>query len=299
MTKDTVQDWLRPEYDLAGQRSMETHYYHVETRLAIHSNKGVLKSDDVYRQRLMVEPGGGGDGVADKLTCVRTYVQRGDGPEVTIPALQGFSYEVNKDDLDDEDLDEQGRLFGIPEDIFAELTDSTGAKLPIEVAYQIYSLVMYYPAHVDYAEPSSEGKGIQHLKRIGDKITLDAAFAETPIPGSLAGEGSVWKNGEVTLEFTGLGIIDEATCAIVSFDQGVCSWVMPMTLMPIMRLKTIGVSFYRGDIYLDLASRWVRKLKMTLAETTVTSMWGVPIERAVPRTDLLIRNISQDEFEKD
>ena len=295
-TDRAEQELLEKEYDLAGQRSMETHFYQVESRVATHSNKGVLKSTDIYRLSLIVEPGGGADREADKLTCASVSMQRGDGPEVTIPALEGFSYEFNKDALDDAGLDEEGRLYGISEDVFQDLTDSTGAKLPIDIAYQIYSLSFYYPDHVNYAEPTTEGKGIQDLRRIGDKIILGASFAETPIPGSLAGEGSIWKNGEASLEFKGLGVIDEVTCAVLSFDLGVCTWAMPMTIMPLMRLKTIGVSFYRGDIYLDLESRWVRKLTMTLSEMTVTSMWGVPVDRSIPRTTLLIRNVSKDKF---
>ncbi len=66
-----------------------------------------------------------------------------------------------------------------------------------------------------------------------------------------------------------------------------------------MRLKTVGVSFCRGDIYLDLGSKWVRKLVMTLSENTVTSMWGVPIERSKPVTILTIRAMNKDEFDRD
>ena len=291
------QELLDKEYDLAGPRSMETHFYQVESRVATHSNKGVLKSTDIFRLSLIVEPGGGADKKADKLTCTRVSVQRGDGPEATIPALEGYSYECNKDALDDAGLDKEGRLYGISEDVFQDLTDSTGAKLPIDLAYQIYSLSFYYPDHVRYAEPTKEGKGVQDLKRIGDKIIHKSAFLETPIPGSLAAEGATWKNGETTLEFKGLGVIDEATCAVLSFDLGVCAWTMPMAIVRPMKLKTIGASFYRGDIYLDLETRWVKKLMMTLSEVTVTSMWGIPIDRSIPRTTLLIRNVSQDQFD--
>jgi hypothetical protein len=71
-----------------------------------------------------------------------------------------------------------------------------------------------------------------------------------------------------------------------------------MTIMPLMRLKTVGVSTCRGDIYLDLESKWVRKLEMTLSENTVTSMWGVPVDRSKPVTTLTIRAMSRDEFDQ-
>ena len=298
-TSIPVQDLLAQEYDLAGERSKETRYYQVQTEVAIRSSSGQLKSTDICRQRLVVEPGGGADGKADKFTCARFAVQRGDAPKVTLPALKGFSYEVNKGLLDKQGIDEQGQLYGVPENKFEGLTDNTGAKLPFEVGYQVYSTFFYYHGYTDYAEPTREGKGVQNLRRIGDKIVHDGAFAESPVPGKLAKEASSWKNGEITLEFKGLGVIDGNPCAILSLDSGQCSLVMPMTYMPIMNLKTVGTSHYRADIYLDLASKWVRKLEMTLSEITVTSMWGVPVDKSVPVSTLTIRAMSKAEFDRD
>jgi hypothetical protein len=287
------------EYDLAGERSMEPHYYLVQTEVATHSSKGVLKSTDIYRERLICEPGDRSAGEADKFTCARFSVQRDDGPEVTIPSLKEFSYKVNKQLLDKSGLDEQGQLYSIPEAQFEGLVDSTGEKLPFEVGYQVYSAFFYYHGYTDFAEPTAQGKGVQHLKAIGDKIVHNAAFEETSIPGSLAGKGSVWKNGEVTLEFKELGAVDGAPCAILRLDWGECTWAMPMTIMPLMRLKTVGVSTCRGDIYVDLESKWVRKLAMTLSENTVTSMWGLPVDRSKPVTTLTIRAMSKEEFDQD
>jgi hypothetical protein len=287
------------EYDLAGGRSLGAHYYHLQTEVATHSREGVLKSTDIYRERLICEPGDRSAGEADTFTCAQFSVQRGDGPEVTIPSLEGFSYQVNKQLLDDAQLDEQGQLYGIPEAQFEDLIDSTGEKLPFEVGYQVYSTFFYYHGYTEYAEPIPDGKGVQHLTRIGDKIVHAAAFQETVIPGSLAGKGSFWKNGEVTLEFKDLGEVDGNACAILGLDWGECTWSMPMTVMRPMRLKTSGVSTCRGDIYLDLETRWVRKLVTTLSEETVTTMWGVPVDRSKPVTTLTIRVVNRDEFDQD
>jgi hypothetical protein len=289
----------KEEYELVGARSMETHYYDVQTEVATHSSKGVLKSTDVYRERLMVEPGDRSAGEGDTFTCAQFSVQREGGPEVTIPSLEGFSYQVKKELLDKAGLDEQGQLYGIPEAQFEELIDSTGEKLPFEVGYQVYSAFFYYHGYTDYAEATAEGKGVQHLKVIGDKIVHDAAFEETAIPGSLAGKGSYWKNGEVTLEFKDLGEVAGMPCAILGLDWGECRWAMPMTIMRPMRLKTVGVSFCSGDLYLDLESKWVRKLVTTLSENTTTTMWGIPVDRSKPVTTLTIRAMSKDEFDQD
>jgi hypothetical protein len=259
----------------------------------------VLKSTDIYRERFMVEPGERSAGEADTFTCASFSIQREDDPEATIPSLQGFSYKVNKRLLDKAGLDEQGQLYGIPEAEFEELIDSNGEKLPFEVGYQVYSAFFYFHGYSDYPEPAAEGKGLQHLTRIGDKVVHDAAFQETTIPGSLAVKGSFWKNGEVTLEFKDLGDVDGKSCGILGLDWGECTWAMPMTIMRPMRLKMAGASTCRGDIYLDLESKLVRRLVTTLSEETVTTMWGIPVDRSKPVTTLSIRAMAKHEFNQD
>ena len=69
-----------------------------------------------------------------------------------------------------------------------------------------------------------------------------------------------------------------------------------MTYMPIMNLKTVGVSNYQADIYLDLESKWVRKLDMVLFEITRTTMWGIPVDNSIPVTKLSIRASTKEEF---
>lgn len=297
-TDITGQDAFLREHELAGERSQETHYFRVQTELATHSSKGSVKRVDSYLELLKVEPGNRSAGEPDRLTCGQFYVQLGDDPKATIPSLEGFSYEVNKESLDDFDLDEKGQLFGVPEDKFEDLADHTGAKLSIDARYQVYSAFFYFHAFTNYAEPTSDGNGVQHLKEVGDKVVHAAAFIESPLPGKLAGAGSYWKNGEVTLEFKGLRKMDGRLCAILGFDSGVCPWSMPMTYMPIFNLKTTGVSHYMGDICLDLNSYWVRKLEMVLFEITSTTMWGIPVDKSIPHTRLTIRAIGKDEFEQ-
>ena len=212
-------DILRKEYDLGGARSAETHYYLVQTEVLIRKPNGKRKSIDTFSLHLIVEPGNQSSGEADKFTCTRFTVQSEDGPEVTIPSLAGWSYEVNKQLLDDRALDNHGQLYAIPEEKFKVLIDSTGKKLSFDAAYQVYSAFVYYHSFVAYAEPI-EGKGIQDLKKIGDKIVLEHSFSEDPIPGELAAKGSVYKTGEETMEFKGLSVVDDVPCAMLGFDWG-------------------------------------------------------------------------------
>ncbi|MBW1868372.1 MAG: hypothetical protein JRI73_03560, partial [Deltaproteobacteria bacterium] len=190
---------LGQDYDLVGERSTETHYYLVQTKVLIRKPNGKRKSFDTFSLQLIVEPGHQSSEEADKFTCTRFTVQSEDSPEVTIPSLGGWSYEVNKQLLDDRALDEHGQLWAIPEAKFKVLIDSTGKKLSFDAAYQVYSAFVYYHSYVAFAE-LIEGKGVQDLKRIGDKIVLEHSFSEDPIPGELATEGSVYRTGEETME---------------------------------------------------------------------------------------------------
>ena len=286
---------LERTYDLVGERSMQAQHYIVRSELATYSSKGVLKSTDVYRERLTVHPGNRSDGEADRFTCTAFTLQRGDAPEVAIPSLEGFSYEVNKDLLDANGVDAQGQLYSVPEDTFDDLVDASGTELPFEVRYQVYSAFYYFHTFTDYAEPPAAGHGIQDLERIGDRVIVERSHSEAPIPGKLAKDTSFWKNGEITLAFEGLSTVDGSGCAVLGFDSGVCHWSMPMTYMPRMRLKTVGVSNYQGTIHLDLASKWARSLDLTLFEITSTTMWGIPVDKSIPRTTLAIRAVDEPE----
>jgi hypothetical protein len=289
---------LTQAYELVGERSRETHYYIVQSELATHSSKGTLKNTDVYREYLKVEPGDRSAGEADHFTCKKFSIKRGDAPEVTIPSLAGFYYDVNKDFLDANGIDENDELYSVPEETFEDLVDDSGAKLPFEVGYQVYSAFYYYHSYTDYAEPNTRGIGIQDLEKIGDRVVVEGSFSESPLPGKLAKEGSFWKNGEITLGFNGLSIVDGKSCAVLGLDSGVCHWNMPMTYMPVMNLKTVGVSNYQADIYLDLETKWVRKLDMVLFEITSTTMWGIPVEKSIPVTKLTIKALTKDEFDQ-
>lgn len=193
-------------------------------------------------------------------------------------------------------LDEKGQLYSVPEETFENLEDDSGAELPFETGYQVYSAFYYFHSYTAFAEPSTTGNGIQDLKGIGDKVIVEGSFTKSPIPGKLAKEGSFWKNGEITLAFNGLSVVDGKLCAVLGLDSGVCHWRMLLTYMPIMNLKTVGVSNYQADIYLDQESRWVRKLDKVLFEITKTTMWGIPVENSIPVTKLLIRALSKEEF---
>lgn len=283
-------------FDLAGPRSDERLYYSVRSKLDIYSGRGELKKSDVYSELLVCEPGGAAE--VDAFTCARFVVKRGDQPEVTIPSLEGFSYVIDRAHLDDMLYDEHGQFYGLSEEPFKTLTDSTGASVSTEDAYQIYSAFFYFHSYVGFADPDPDDVGIQDLERLGDKIRLPSSGLETRLPGWLAGQGSTWRNGEVTLELKGTTTIDDAPCAIIGLVSTPSPWYMPLNFMRAFGLKTYGLSSFVGDIYLDLQTRRVRKLDYILSEAALVKMWGlVPVDRSYPRTVLTIRQLSEGAFE--
>lgn len=276
---------LRGSFDLAAPRSRDPQTYEMETRIITYALDGKRVNTDVLKLRLTCAPAKAGSGDADVYTCKRFAVQFGTEPEVEVPAMAGWSYPFKAG----AGTDEKGRVFGIDHAQFEKLVDANGKPLPIDKAYFVYNAFIDFHAFCNvFAEPAAGGKGIQDLKRIGDKVVHAAAFTEAPVNlGSGIKEGSTFKNGEVTLEFKGLSLVDNAACAVMTYDSGQSSFQMLMNPMPNMEVRSVGGSHYKGDIHIDLATRWVRKATMdelVVTESTVpmlTNKINTVIERNV------------------
>jgi hypothetical protein len=291
-------DILTKDYDLSGARSSEPQFYLVQHEVVTHASNGKRKAVDMYKIRLTCEPGDRATGeTTDEYTCVNFSVKRNDTPEVTIPSLDGWSYPFSKQLLNEEGLDSQGQMMGIPHTKFDKLTDGTGAKLSIELPYQIYSAFTYFHTCCNIlAEPDQFLKGIQDLKRIGEKIVSNKSY-ELPIDlGENILKGSTYKTGETTLEFKGLGTVDDIACAIVSYEEIGGSWTAYIKVMPLMTVKTGGGTQIRADIYIDLASFWVKKATYIVTDITKTTLFGIPVEIATIVTTHTIKAVPEAEF---
>jgi hypothetical protein len=66
--------------------------------------------------------------------------------------------------------------------------------------------------------------------------------------------------------------------------------------MPNIEILTIGGSHYHGDLYIDLASKWVKKVTKTLTDITKTTMGDTKIAGGVIKTTLMIRALAKNEF---
>jgi hypothetical protein len=263
----------------------------METVVITYAPDGKRTNTDILRLQLKCTPGRMTGKDADEYTCVRFAVKFGDAPEVTVPAVANWTYAFTSAGTG---MDEKGQVFGIDHAKFENLLDSNGQPLPVDKAYYVYNAFIDFHGFCNvFAEPITGGKGIQDLKNIGDKIVHAAAFTEPPVNlGSGIKKGSTFKNGEVTLEFKGLSLVDGAACGIVAYDSGQSSFQMTINPMPNMEVHSVGASHYKGDIHIDLATRWARKVTMNewvVAESTVPMLPNKVT--AVIERNTIIRNV--------
>ena len=284
------QQVLNAKYDFNGEHSRAPQQFIMKSKLMQIGPDGKKKDSTIYTLRLSCLPGKNvTDG--DEYTCERFTIRTNNGPEVSIPALTNWEYAFKKSD---NNKDEKGQVFGIDHAKFENITDSNGQKLMTEKLYHTYNAFIDFHALLFFAEKTTRGKGVQDLHYIGDKVIHSSAFSEPPVNlGSQIKEGSVFRNGEITLAFKGLGRINKKSCAILGYDSGESSFTMNMYIMPPGDVITNGSSHYWGDIYKDLQSGWLQLAtlnELVVSETEIkanSSKVHSVIERAIE-----IRNIS-------
>ena len=223
---------------------------------------------ETYTVKLRVVPAALSGKGGDEYTVREVLLRSGDGETESIPELAGWSY-IYKERAGE--LDEKGQVFGIPHAKFREPDDEPGAEARWDLAiYPVYNSFVDFHGFCDvFARPMKGGAGIQDLKTIGQAIRHAAAFTEPPVNlGEGIKAGSVFRNGDVRLVFKGIGLVDGAACAIVGYDSGESTLKMIMPMSADKDIVTEGGSEYVGDIYIDLATRWVRRA--TLDEFVVT-----------------------------
>lgn len=291
---------LRQPFDLGGVRSPGTQYFDMVSTFVSFGLDGKRSGAETFRMQLKCVPRSKTGQAVYQYTCRRFVYVKADGTEVTVPALEGWSYTFKAD------YDETGRVFGIDHSRFERLADSNGDPLAPDKSYLIYNTFIDFHAFCDtFAAPVAKGNGIQHLTRIGQKVIHAAALSTPPVNlGSNVKEGSYYRNGEITLAFKGLSIVDDAPCAVVEFDSGEGSFKMLMEPVPGMEVETVGASHYFGDIYLDLASKWTRKVDMReliISETSVPIPGNTkPMKiHSILERHTVIKAVTQEEYETD
>jgi hypothetical protein len=289
---------LERSFDLAAARTPQVQYFRMETIVVHIGFDGKRTGTEDFILTLKSVPAALSGKGGDEYTCKDFLYKTNDGKAVSIPALTGWSYVFV---LTPTGRDEKGQVLGIPHAKFENLVDSGGKKIPVNVSYFAYNAFVDFHSFNDvFARPTQEGKGIQNLTRIGQRIIHDSAFSEPPTNlGAGIKEGSVFRNGEISLEFKGVSVVDGAACALVGYDSGESTLKMIVAAGPNADIVTTGGSQYKGDLFIDLATRRVRKATMDEFVVSQTTVPGVPqkVDGYTVR-HLLLRNITREEYEK-
>lgn len=289
---------LLDTFELAAPQVPGTRHYLLETRLLHFGLDGKPAGTETFRMKLewIHAPSSGGAG--DFFRCRKFTLQKGENREVSFPALENWSYELQRTPTG---LDEKGQVFGIDHSRFVDLTDSGGNRPMPDAAYQVYNAFIDFHSFAEVFARPADGGGIQDLKKIGDRIVHASAFTEPPVNlGSLILPGSTFKNGEVILQFKGLTTQDGEACALIGFDSGESAFHMLMKPIPDIVIQAVGRSHYAGDLYLELETRWIHRVDMS--ETVITQV-NLPapqnkIHEVIER-NLRIRTLTREEFERE
>ena len=282
---------LSKKFDLGGERAPETRYYYFETILKHFDKDGTRSPGHEFRLWLEVKPSddGGVEYVSRKFTFSRLGAE-----EVAIPSLKDWGYSI------DGGVDDKGLVFGIEHKKVMMLMDATARFIDIEAGYMIYNAFIDFHALSDVlASGTGEGADINALSRIGDKIVHYAANGTAPVGlGEAMKKGSEFRNGEITLEFKGLSMVDSVACALLEYDSGDSSFIMYMDAMPGMDMIAEGASHYMGDVYVELGSKWLRKATLyELVVTQVTSN-GKSSANGIIERKLRLESMTKEEFDQ-
>ncbi|HTS33791.1 MAG TPA: hypothetical protein VMI55_07660 [Thermoplasmata archaeon] len=292
-----LREALDGPFDLSVDRIPEPQYYHMQTRFIHLGFDGKRTGVETYLLRLRCIPAAVSGKKLDEYTCREFGVQLGDESVATLPAIRSFTYQFDYMS----GVGGKGPMFGIPQDPFQGLKDSRGNQLAPDICYAAYNNFVDFHALSDvFSRPLRYIKGIEQLKSVGDRIVYPGAFTEAPV--SLSGvvrAGSTFRNGELTLELKGLSLVDGRPCALVNYDSGESTLRMAFIQPTGEDVAMEGGSEYRGDLYIDLESGWVRKV--TLHESVVTQSSTASRPSKIPGytvRHILLRVMSQQDFEK-
>ncbi len=282
---------LKEQFNVVPPHSKQTQYYEMISKLQQHAPDGTPLGWDVYHLYLRCVPSAD-TSVGDEYTCLKFSIKLHDSAEVLIPELTNWKYHFKPTSNSKDSL---GEVFGISHKKFESLIDANGKKVPIANTYAVYNAFIDFHTMGVFADKTTSGKGAQDLYHIGDKVIHSASFSQPPVNlGSQIAKGSYFKNGEITLEFKGLGLVNGQACALLGYDSGESSFYMLMKPMINIEIGTKGSSHYWGDIYKDLASGWIQKAtlhEMVVSQTTIPGM--TQKTNSVVERSIVIKNVKQ------
>lgn len=293
MEREKIQklaEGLKGPFDFSMARKPETQYFEMQTQFVYFGFDGKRTKTETYFLKLRGTPASVTGKKLDQYTCKEFGLQFNANRIATIPKLKNWEYE-----FDLMSAINGGPVFGIPHAIFESLQDDQGNNISPDICYCIYNNFVDFHAFNDAFSRPMFGRGIDLLKHIGDQIVHPAAGSKAPVNlGSIVKPGSVFNNGEVTLECKGISLVDGKPCAIVGYDSGESTLNMTVVYPDGKEVTTIGGSEYKGDMYIDLESGWVRKT--TLDEFVITKAEEKP---GYTVRHLILRLTDKEYFEKE
>ena len=286
-----VTDLLNAEFNLGAKKTTENRYFHFRTVLTDFAKDGTRSPGNSFTVWLEMRPSddGGVEYVSRKFTLGRKG-----GEEVEIPSLKNWEYSMH------DGIDESGLVFGIDHARFMMMMDAKGRFVDMQDGYMVYNHFIDFHALSDVLSGSEDNKSdIRTLRRIGQKIVHSAANSSAPIGlGEAMKKGSEFRNGEITLEFKGVSLVDGVPCALLGYDSGDSSYTMFMETMPGMDMVARGASHYQGDVYVELDSNWLRKATLyELVVTEVTSN-GEATHNGIIERESLLKTMTKEEFDR-
>ena len=157
--QSTTESILQSTYNLAAERSMESRYYRMETKVVYLGEDGTRTVPITVRLLLMCEPAGQSAQDGYQYTCAKLVIQKENEREVHIPALDGWSYLFKR--TEDGGFNQGGLVLGIDHGKFQGLKDDEGNALPPEGAYGMYNMFIDFHAFCNqFAQRTMTKKGI-------------------------------------------------------------------------------------------------------------------------------------------
>lgn len=284
---------LKKAINFKAERSSDIQYFTMESKVINYGLDGIREGLTTYRLLLKVMPSEKSGKSGDEYTCLRFTIQSNEFEEVEVPALKNWTHY-----FDEAGIDSKGQVFGINHSKFENLYDDKGNELDISTKYIVYNVFIdFHGICFLFAQPTTEGNGIQHLSKIGDKIVHAAAFTQAPTNlGSIIKEGSFFQNGEITLELKGISLLNNKPCSLIEYDSGKSSFIMLMQPAPGFEIKTKGSSHYYGDIYKNLKTNWVQKviLKEFVVSETIIPAPVSSTKNSITEREIVIQNITKE-----
>jgi hypothetical protein len=284
----SLQTQLARDYDLSlSDREGDVDFFRMRTIYYHGNHLGIMKDrDEVWGdfQREVLKS----SRESFIVKCTWKDVRLGHSPsledEITewnpLSFAEGFSYEID---------------LCIPDFVLASVDHSKIPKTLVGMKFWVKLM----DAHAQFELLRTETHGrISQIKKIGDKVSNPGAHQEGGWDFPPLVTDSNFANGDYDTMFTGLGMIDGKTCAVLEYINADSRLSSKMQVTPKMYFDQDGTSNFWGHIYVDLESG--KLLKGDLYEYVIVQIKGPFLKDAMrlfERRIIEIEKITQEQFE--